>query len=250
MRHDVRQDEQFHAIIRKFQSTRHLAKFLSEGAYGRGRDVSEYNFPDPVRGLRATARQKAAGSAILREHHYLIERAGGYAVTQVYADGFDRLTPASDYWPTIWRRRDIAGDPIYYDQIAPYGIELKQLLEGIWTHPAGIEPSTSREASQLHQTGVDLARQLQSGQRQKIHARVYVRPIARRGAPRAKNGANFGVKSEKDLDAHAFAPGEADFRCEVQDIPHRQDTASRAGRYHRQRQQSLRQRYARGGRKI
>jgi dipeptidyl-peptidase-3 len=73
------------------------------------------------------------------ERRYLIEQAGSFAVTQIYADGFDRLTPRERLLAYYLAEAGIAGDPIYYDQVAPYGLELKQLLEGIWTHPAGID---------------------------------------------------------------------------------------------------------------
>src|ERR1700737_381499 len=75
----------------------------------------------------------------LAERRYLIEQAGSFAVTQFYADGFDRLTARERLLAYHLAEAGIAGDPIYYDQIAPYGLALKQLLEGIWTHPAGID---------------------------------------------------------------------------------------------------------------
>ena len=76
------------------------------------------------------------------QRRYLIEQAGLFAVTQIYADGFERLTPRERVLAYHLAEAGIAGDPIYYDQIAPYGLELKQLLEGIWTHPTGIDPES------------------------------------------------------------------------------------------------------------
>src|ERR1700736_1623658 len=76
------------------------------------------------------------------ERRYLIVQAGSFAVTQFYADGFDRLTPRERLLAYHLAEAGIAGDPIYYDQIAPYGLELKQLLEGIWIHPDGIDAAT------------------------------------------------------------------------------------------------------------
>ena len=73
------------------------------------------------------------------ERRYLIEQVGPVALVQFYVDGFDRLTPEQRLLAYYLAEAGIAGDPIYYDQIAPYGLELKQLLEGIWTHPKGID---------------------------------------------------------------------------------------------------------------
>jgi dipeptidyl-peptidase-3 len=82
----------------------------------------------------ATEPETAAG-----ERRYLVGQAGPFAIVQIYADGFDRLTPRERLLAYHLAEAGIAGDPIYYDQIADYGLELKQLLEGIWTHPAGID---------------------------------------------------------------------------------------------------------------
>ena len=75
------------------------------------------------------------------QHRYLVGQAGPFAVVQVYADGFDQLTPRERLLAYHLAEAGIAGDPIYYDQIADYGLPLKQLLEGIWTHPEGIDPA-------------------------------------------------------------------------------------------------------------
>src|ERR1700737_948265 len=82
---------------------------------------------------------QAAASDPQAERRYLIEQAGLFAVTQIYADGFEKLTPRERLLAYHLAEAGIAGDPIYYDQIAPYGLELKQLLEGIWTHPVEID---------------------------------------------------------------------------------------------------------------
>ncbi len=79
------------------------------------------------------------------ERHYLVGQAGPFAIVQVYADGFDQLTPQQRVLAYYLSQAGIAGDPIYYDQISPYGLELKQLLEGIWTHPSGIESVTLKK---------------------------------------------------------------------------------------------------------
>ncbi len=87
-----------------------------------------------------TGTSKAAPAAE-SDRPYLIEQAGTFSITQFYADGFDRLTPRERLLAYHLAEAGIAGDPIYYDQISPYGLALKQLLEGIWTHPTGIDPA-------------------------------------------------------------------------------------------------------------
>ena len=76
------------------------------------------------------------------DRRYLVGQAGPFAIVQIYADGFDKLTPRERLLAYHLAEAGIAGDPIYYDQIADYGLELKQLLEGIWTHSQGMEAAT------------------------------------------------------------------------------------------------------------
>src|SRR4051812_4732654 len=75
------------------------------------------------------------------EHKYLVGEAGPFAIVQIYGDGFEKLTPKQRLVAYHLAEAGIAGDPIFYDQIADYGLALKQLLEGIWTHSDGIDPA-------------------------------------------------------------------------------------------------------------
>ena len=121
-----------------------------------------------------------------RERRYLVGEAGPFALVQVYADGFDKLTPRERLLAYHLAEAGIAGDPIYYDQIADYGLELKQLLEGIWTHPDGIDAHALAKIRRLHAARLDPARQLQSRQLAKISPRVHPRRIAGRRPPRPR----------------------------------------------------------------
>jgi dipeptidyl-peptidase-3 len=130
----------------------------------------------------------------------LIEQAGSFAVTQFYADGFDRLTPRERLLAYHLAEAGIAGDPIYYDQIAPYGLDLKLLLEGIWTHPEGIEANT---LEQIRRYTKEVW--IQHGNYNQDSSRKFLPEFTsaelRTAAYRAfKNGANFGVKSGGQLD--------------------------------------------------
>ncbi len=156
--------------------------------------------PSEVSGQQPVASQ-ATPSAPQAERRYLIEQAGSFAVTQVYADGFDRLTPRERLLAYHLAEAGIAGDPIYYDQVAPYGLELKQLLEGVWTHPAGID-AVALEKIRRYTKQV----WIQHGNYNLDSARKFLPEFTsaelREAAHRARaNGANFGVKTNTELDA-------------------------------------------------
>jgi dipeptidyl-peptidase-3 len=72
----------------------------------------------------------------------LVETVGDTGFLQLQAPSFAQLTPQQKqlaYWLT---QASIAIDPIVYDQLSPYGVRLKRLLEGIVAHrptlPAGL----------------------------------------------------------------------------------------------------------------
>ena len=135
------------------------------------------------------------------ERKYLVEEVGSLAVVQLYADGFDQLSPKQRVLAYFLAQAGIAGDPIYYDQISPYGLELKQILEGIWTHPNGIAPESLDKIRHytkliwIYHGNYDLDNQHK-------FLPEFTSVEFRKAAQQAlKNGANFGVKSRKGLDA-------------------------------------------------
>ena len=71
---------------------------------------------------------------------YLLERVGEAAVVQIYADGFDALAVREKL--LIWHlsQAAIAGRDIFYDQRYAHNLEMRDVLEAIVTHPAGIDP--------------------------------------------------------------------------------------------------------------
>src|SRR6202790_193191 len=133
------------------------------------------------------------------ERRHLIEQVGSFAVTQFYAVGFDRLSPSERLLAYHLAEAGIAGDPIYYDQIAPYGLQLKQLLEGIWTHPEGIDAvALGKIRHYTKQVWI------QHGNYNPDSSRKFLPEFTsaelRTAAHRAfKNGANFGVPSGAQL---------------------------------------------------
>ena len=71
----------------------------------------------------------------------IVERVGDTGFLQLQADSFRDLNgrhQALAYWLT---QAAIAIDPIIYDQLSPYGLREKRLLEEIVARPAGIPPA-------------------------------------------------------------------------------------------------------------
>ncbi|RUL87277.1 dipeptidyl-peptidase 3 family protein [Tautonia sociabilis] len=79
------------------------------------------------------------------DRNYLLERIGDAAVVQLYADGFEGLPLQQKI--LIWHlyQAAIAGRDIYYDQRSPYGLRMRGILEGILSHPEGIDADTLAE---------------------------------------------------------------------------------------------------------
>jgi dipeptidyl-peptidase-3 len=79
------------------------------------------------------------------ERTYLLERVGEAAVVQVYADGFRDL-PLREK-TLIWHlsQAAIAGRDIFYDQRYAHNLEMRDVLEAIVTHSAGIDRETLGE---------------------------------------------------------------------------------------------------------
>ena len=75
----------------------------------------------------------------------LVTRVGDTGFVQVYADSFNDLSAEQKldaYWLSM---AAIAINPIAYDQNSSYGLSLKHLLEGIVSHPDGIDPSALKK---------------------------------------------------------------------------------------------------------
>ena len=76
---------------------------------------------------------------------YLLEQVDDAAVVQLYADGFAAL-PLKEK-TLIWHLYEaaLAGRDIYYDQKYEHGLEMRDVLEAIVTHPAGVDAKTLEE---------------------------------------------------------------------------------------------------------
>jgi dipeptidyl-peptidase-3 len=76
---------------------------------------------------------------------YLLERVDDAAVVQLYADGFSALP--LDQKTLIWHLYEaaIAGRDIYYDQRYAHGLDMREVIEAILTHAAGVNADTLAE---------------------------------------------------------------------------------------------------------
>jgi dipeptidyl-peptidase-3 len=84
----------------------------------------------------------APAAAASTDRPYLLERVGEAAVVQLYADGFKEL-PLKEK-TLIWHlyQAAIAGRDIFYDQRYAHNLEMRDVLEAIVSHPAGVVPET------------------------------------------------------------------------------------------------------------
>ena len=132
---------------------------------------------------------------------YLVERVDDAAVAQLYADGFNGLP--LEQKTLIWHlyQAAIAGRDIYYDQRYAHGLEMRDVLEEILTHDAGIDPVTLAEIQRYTKLFW-----LNSGPYNNLTARKFVMKIpsdafAAAARTAQKSGAKFPLKSGETLDA-------------------------------------------------
>jgi dipeptidyl-peptidase III len=132
---------------------------------------------------------------------YLLERVDDAAVAQLYADGFNALP--LDQKTLIWHLYEaaLAGRDIYYDQRYAHNLEMRDVLEEILTHAAGLDPATLAEIQRYTKLFW-----LNTGPHNNLTARKFVlkcTPEQFAAAARAaqKNGAKFPLRSGETLDA-------------------------------------------------
>src|SRR5688572_7573615 len=79
------------------------------------------------------------------ERKYLLERVDDAAVVQLYADGFSALPLVQKQLIYHLYQAALAGRDIFYDQRYAHNLAMRDVLEEILTHPAGIEAGTLAE---------------------------------------------------------------------------------------------------------
>ena len=70
----------------------------------------------------------------------ILERVGEFAIAPLEARGFDTLTPRDRILAFSLSRAALAGRDIHYDQLGRDGLEIRDLLEEVLTHPRGLDP--------------------------------------------------------------------------------------------------------------
>ncbi len=147
------------------------------------------------------AAQSKSGAGSPADRKYLLERVDDAAVAQLYADGFNELP--LDQKQLIWHlyQAAIAGRDIYYDQRYAHNLEMRDVLEEILTHPAGIDAATLSEIQRYTKLFW-----LNTGPYNNLTARKFVlklTPDAFAAAVHAaeKAGAKFPVQNGESVDA-------------------------------------------------
>src|SRR5471030_919306 len=134
------------------------------------------------------------------DRQYLLERVGEAAVVQVYADAFRDLTLREK--TLVWHlgQAAIAGRDIFYDQRYAHNLAMRDVLEAIVTHPAGVDRATLDEITRYTKLFW-----INSGPYNNLTARKFVlacTPEALAAAARAaeKSGAQYPSANGEKLD--------------------------------------------------
>jgi dipeptidyl-peptidase III len=135
------------------------------------------------------------------DRKYLIERVDDAAVVQLYADGFSSLP--LDQKRLIWHlyQAALAGRDIYYDQRYAHNLEMRDVLEEIITHPAGVDPGSLAEIQRYTKLFW-----LNTGPFNNLKARKFVlkctpQAFAAAAKAAAQAGAKFPAANGETLDA-------------------------------------------------
>ena len=143
----------------------------------------------------------APAAAAPADRKYLLERVDDAAVAQLYADGFASLP--LDQKTLIWHlyRAALAGRDIFYDQRYAHNLEMRDVLEEIITHPAGVDAQTLAEIQRYTKLFW-----INTGPYNNLTARKFVlkcTPDAFAAAATAagKAGARFPTRPGESLDA-------------------------------------------------
>ena len=84
--------------------------------------------------------RKGGSVTTAEDRKYLLERVGEAAIVQIYADGFELLSPREKILCWHLTQAAIAGRDIYYDQRYAHGLTMRRVLEAVVTHPGHTPP--------------------------------------------------------------------------------------------------------------
>jgi dipeptidyl-peptidase-3 len=71
---------------------------------------------------------------------YFLETVGEFALSRLYADGFEELSQKDRVLAFYLYRAALAGRDIFYDQMGRDVLEIRDLLEEVLTHPRYVDP--------------------------------------------------------------------------------------------------------------
>ena len=133
----------------------------------------------------------------MTERRYLLEQVGDAAIVQLYADGFDALPTAHKILVWHLSQAALAGRDIYYDQRYRHNLQMRAVLEGVLTHPEGLEADV-REAI----TRYTKLFWLNSGPYNNLTARKFVLPLSAAALAHAvvtahRNGARLPLRDDE-----------------------------------------------------
>jgi dipeptidyl-peptidase-3 len=149
-----------------------------------------------------------APSSQRTDRPYRLEQIDDAAVVQLYADGFSELSLSDKV--LVWHlyQAALAGRDIYYDQRYRHNLAMRDILEEILTHSAGIDSATLQELTRYTKLFW-----LNTGAYNNLTARKFVLNVAQDALTvaaeiAARNGARFPLnhgESVRDLIAR-YAP--------------------------------------------
>jgi dipeptidyl-peptidase III len=142
----------------------------------------------------------APATAAAADRKYLLERVDDAAVVQLYADGFEKLPIKEKILIYHLYQAAVAGRDIFYDQRYAHNLEMRDVLEEILTHPAGIAPQTLAEIERYTKLFW-----INTGPYNNLTARKFVlkctpEAFAAAAAAALENGAKFPLKAGESLD--------------------------------------------------
>jgi dipeptidyl-peptidase III len=149
----------------------------------------------------STDTAKPAAAAVEADRKYLLERVDDAAVVQLYADGFEKLAIKEKILVYHLYQAALAGRDIFYDQRYAHNLEMRDVLEEIITHPAGIDLQTLAEIERYTKLFW-----INTGPYNNLTARKFVlkatpAAFAAAAAQAQKNGAKFPLQADEPLDA-------------------------------------------------
>jgi len=133
------------------------------------------------------------------EQKYLLEKVGKVAIAQLYADGFEDLSLNEKILAYYLSRAAVAGRDITYDQNHRHGLKIRNLLEEIVTHPQGIDEKILEKTTSYLKLFWAFNGNYGTNNR-KFAPGFSFEDLVLASKTALSNGANLGVKDEKELE--------------------------------------------------